>query len=158
MNGPTTNWEVVEPGRILIVEDDAAVRESLEAIFGTECQVESAGSVAGAKALLASTRFDAVVTDYALGDGTARDVIESAAASCPHLSVILLTGDAGRVDDRSLNPTGRTVFFLKPVNPNALIARVKAEIAGSRAASPRRKLAGRGNTPVPGRAGAPPSR
>jgi PAS domain S-box-containing protein len=67
--------------RVLLVEDDVvdqlafrrAVRE-----LGSPCDYEVAGSVAEARDLLGQNQYDAVVTDYALGDGTAFDVIELA--------------------------------------------------------------------------------
>ena len=67
--------------RVLLVEDDVvdqlafkrAVRE-----LGSPCDYEVAGSVAEARGLLNQNQYDAVVTDYALGDGTAFDVIELA--------------------------------------------------------------------------------
>jgi PAS domain S-box-containing protein len=67
--------------RVLLVEDDTidqlafkrAVREQ-----GSPYEFEIAGSVAEARDLLARNRYDAVITDYALGDGTAFDVIEMA--------------------------------------------------------------------------------
>jgi PAS domain S-box-containing protein len=67
--------------RVLLVEDDVvdqlafkrAVRE-----LGPPCDYEVAGSVAEARALLKQNVYDAVVTDYALGDGTAFDVVEMA--------------------------------------------------------------------------------
>jgi len=67
--------------RVLLVEDDVvdqlafkrAVRE-----LASPCDYEVAGSVAEARELLNRHRYDAVVTDYALGDGTAFDVIDLA--------------------------------------------------------------------------------
>jgi PAS domain S-box-containing protein len=67
--------------RVLLVEDDVvdqlafkrAVRE-----LGSPCDYEVAGSVAEARDLLGRNQYDAVVTDYALGDGTAFDVVELA--------------------------------------------------------------------------------
>jgi PAS domain S-box-containing protein len=67
--------------RVLLVEDDVvdqlafkrAVRE-----LGAPCDYEVAGSVAEARECLNRNVYDAVVTDYALGDGTAFDVVELA--------------------------------------------------------------------------------
>ena len=74
--------EVAKAGtrpRVLLVEDDVvdqlafkrAVREQ-----GSPYEYDVAGSVAEARELLNRNVYDAVVTDYALGDGTAFDVIE----------------------------------------------------------------------------------
>jgi PAS domain S-box-containing protein len=67
--------------RVLLVEDDVvdqlafkrAIRE-----LGSPCDYEIACSVAEAREFLGKKQYDAVVTDYALGDGTAFDVVELA--------------------------------------------------------------------------------
>jgi PAS domain S-box-containing protein len=67
--------------RVLLVEDDIidqlafkrAVREQ-----NMPYEYEIAGSVAEARDLLGRNRYDAVIIDYALGDGTAFDVVEFA--------------------------------------------------------------------------------
>jgi len=76
-----TKGKVGEPFRVLLVEDDTvdqlafkrAVKEQ-----GSPYAYDVAGSVAEARALLSGNRYDAVITDYSLGDGTAFDVIELA--------------------------------------------------------------------------------
>ena len=83
MNETWTGESMARPSkpRVLLVEDDIvdqlafkrAVRE-----LGSPCDYEVAGSVAEARDLLSRNVYDAVVTDYALGDGTAFDVVELA--------------------------------------------------------------------------------
>jgi PAS domain S-box-containing protein len=83
MNETWTGESMARPAkpRVLLVEDDVvdqlafkrAVRE-----LGSPCDYEVAGSVAEARDLLGRNVYDAVVTDYALGDGTAFDVVELA--------------------------------------------------------------------------------
>ena len=73
--------KVGERYRVLLVEDDTvdqlafkrAVKEQ-----GSPYAYDVAGSVAEARDLLSRNRYDAVITDYSLGDGTAFDVIELA--------------------------------------------------------------------------------
>ena len=73
--------KVGERYRMLLVEDDTvdqlafkrAVKEQ-----GSPYAYDVAGSVAEARDLLSRNRYDAVITDYSLGDGTAFDVIELA--------------------------------------------------------------------------------
>jgi diguanylate cyclase (GGDEF)-like protein/PAS domain S-box-containing protein len=64
-----------------MVEDDAVDQMAFRRLVRDErlpWEVEIAGSVAEAQRLLAETRYDVIVTDYALGDGTALDVFEAA--------------------------------------------------------------------------------
>jgi PAS domain S-box-containing protein len=82
MSGETRQGEEKTDGaryRVLLVEDDIvdqrafkrAVRE-----LGLSYDYDVAGSVTDARGLLDENQYDAVITDYALGDGTAFDVME----------------------------------------------------------------------------------
>jgi PAS domain S-box-containing protein len=77
--------------KILLVEDDkldqvAFVRVIEDQDLPYDCEL--ADSVTQAKELIDEKQFDVVVSDYALGDGTALDILESV-ESAP---VILVTG------------------------------------------------------------------
>lgn len=77
--------------KILLVEDHkldqiAFVRMIEDRNLPYDC--EPADSVLQAKGLIAEKRFDAVVSDYALGDGTALDILESVKEA----PVIIVTG------------------------------------------------------------------
>ena len=64
--------------KILFVEDDKFDQKALEKLVAEEhltYDYTIAGSVAEAKSVLASEKFDIVISDYALGDGTAFDVL-----------------------------------------------------------------------------------
>jgi len=77
--------------KILLVEDDrldqiAFVRRIEEQNLPYDCEL--ADSAEQARELIAEKQFDVVVSDYALGDGTAMDILESAGK----VPVILVTG------------------------------------------------------------------
>src|SRR5262245_38872237 len=58
-------------GSILVVEDDAAMRELLsEELSDVGFSVQAAGSAAGGLEIARSARFDLVVTDLSFGSGT----------------------------------------------------------------------------------------
>jgi PAS domain S-box-containing protein len=64
--------------KMLLIEDNDLDQEAFERLVKDEqlpYDYTIAGSVAEAKSILASKKFDIVISDYALGDGTAFDVL-----------------------------------------------------------------------------------
>ncbi|MBN1393392.1 MAG: PAS domain S-box protein [Sedimentisphaerales bacterium] len=64
--------------KMLLIEDNDLDQEAFERLVKDEqlpYEYTIAGSVAEAKSVLASQKFDIVISDYALGDGTAFDVL-----------------------------------------------------------------------------------
>ncbi|CAG4894606.1 response regulator [Paraburkholderia saeva] len=81
--------------RVLVIEDDAAMRESIRALLlGDSTEIVAVATLAGAFEQLEKGAFDCVVTDLALPDGTGYDLLERLAADPAHLSlpVIVYTG------------------------------------------------------------------
>jgi PAS domain S-box-containing protein len=77
--------------KILLIEDDKLDRIAFKRMLEEEelpydCTV--AGSVSEARDILSSERFDVVISDYSLGDGTAFDIIDLAS----NTPIILVTG------------------------------------------------------------------
>ena len=77
--------------KILLIEDDkldqkAFMRMVREKKLAYDCTV--AGSVSEAESILASERFDIIISDYSLGDGTALSVLDLV----KNTPVILVTG------------------------------------------------------------------
>jgi CheY-like chemotaxis protein len=84
--------------RLLIVEDDATLRESLQKLLADGAlEITAVGTVAEALQALRATTFDCMVTDLALPDGSGYDLLDRMAA----------------MDDRAFPPvivyTGRTL-------------------------------------------------
>ncbi len=81
--------------RVLVIEDDAAMRESIRALLQSETtEIVAVATLAGALEQLSATLFDCVVTDLALPDGTGYDLLEQLAADVAHqaMPVIVYTG------------------------------------------------------------------
>jgi signal transduction histidine kinase/CheY-like chemotaxis protein/CHASE3 domain sensor protein len=81
--------------RVLVIEDDAAMRESIRALLQSETtEIVAVATLAGALEQLSATLFDCVVTDLALPDGTGYDLLEQLAADVTHqaMPVIVYTG------------------------------------------------------------------
>ena len=79
--------------KILLIEDDkldqkAFIRMVEDGEFPYDCK--TAGSVSEAEIILSSERFDVVIADYMLGDGTAFDILNS--FSMKGTPVIFVTG------------------------------------------------------------------
>ncbi|WP_345816311.1 response regulator [Paraburkholderia sp. PREW-6R] len=81
--------------RVLVIEDDAPMRESIRALLQSEnTEIVAVATLAEALEYLAKFTFDCVVTDLALPDGTGYDLLERLAANTAHaaLPVIVYTG------------------------------------------------------------------
>jgi len=77
--------------KILLVEDNKLDQMAFKRMVdakGLDYDYMIAGSVAEAKEILNTRRFDAVISDYSLGDGTAFDIL----AMVKNAPVILVTG------------------------------------------------------------------
>ncbi|WP_144152634.1 response regulator [Paraburkholderia sp. BCC1885] len=81
--------------RVLVIEDDPPMRESIRALLQSEnTEIVAVATLASAFEELAAGNFDCVVTDLALPDGTGYDLLERMALDAAHLAlpVIVYTG------------------------------------------------------------------
>lgn len=82
--------------RVLVVDDDEDLADLLSVQLRREgFEVHTAFSVAQAKSLAARLRFDALVTDWHLADGSAEDVARNVDA---HVRVLLAGSSAPEGD------------------------------------------------------------
>lgn len=136
MKGDETTANACARYRVLLVEDDvidqlAFKREVRE--LGLPYDYAVAGSVAEARDMLEKNQFDAVITDYALGDGTAFDVVELARG----IPLVFTTGAGdeevavramkGGADDYLVKDHERTYLKKLPVTVENAIRRRQAE-------------------------------
>src|SRR5438309_708941 len=121
-------------GSVLIIDDEAAIRESLETLLGLEgYAVEVAATGHEGLELLAERQFDLVLLDLALPDRNGMDVLGSIRAHDPQLSVIMITA-YGTVENavRAIQ-SGASNFIQKPWDNEKLLADVRAAVARRRA-------------------------
>ncbi|QYD72511.1 response regulator [Paraburkholderia edwinii] len=81
--------------RVLVIEDDRAMRESIRALLqSASTEIVAVATLGEALEELGRTQFDCVVTDLALPDGTGYDLLERMAAdtALQTLPVIVYTG------------------------------------------------------------------
>lgn len=113
----------------LLVDDEPGIREGLAALLRRKGhEVHTAGDCAAAAARLAERRFDLVITDWRLPDGTAAAFV----ADCP-CPVVAVSGHPEEVEHPAVGEV-----LTKPVGPARLlevIARTAAPVAGPRAAA-----------------------
>src|SRR5437588_5877821 len=121
-------------GSVLIIDDEAAIRESLETVVGLEgYAVEVAATGREGLELLAERQFDLVLLDLALPDRNGMDVLGSIRAHDPQLSVIMITA-YGTVENavRAIQ-SGASNLIQKPWDNEKLLADVRAAVARRRA-------------------------
>lgn len=113
-------------GRILIVDDDASVRQTLTRIFhSADCDVTSAGSGSEALRLLRESSYDLVFLDLRMPEYDGLQILKEIRDGYPKLPVILLTAFGSLQSALEAIRLGATDYLLKPVDPDVLVARTR---------------------------------
>jgi DNA-binding NtrC family response regulator len=121
-------------GSILVIDDEAEIRESLETLLEFEgYAVESAASAEQALAKLGEHPFDLVLLDLALPDRNGIELLPEIRALDPEVSVIMITA-YGTVEYavRAMQ-AGASNFLQKPWDNEKLLADVRAALGRRRA-------------------------
>src|ERR1700691_6121370 len=120
--------------RILIIDDEAAIRESLETLLLLEGYVvESAAEGQSGLRFIDTRSYDLVLLDLALPGQNGLDILARIRERQPHLPVIMITayGTVGNVVD-AMNG-GAQNFIQKPWDNEKLLADIRASVARHRA-------------------------
>src|SRR5437868_5702053 len=120
-------------GSILIIDDEAAIRESLQTLLEMEgFNVVTASTGDEGTSAAAEQRFDLVLLDYALPDCTGLDVLREIRERDPQMSVIMITA-YGTVENavRAIQ-CGAANFIQKPWDNDKLLADVQSAISTRR--------------------------
>ena len=134
ISGRVNQVSVAGHGSVLIVDDEAEIRESLETLLQLEgYETETAASGEEGLAKLGDHPFDLVLLDLALPDRNGIDLLPEIRALDPQISVIMITA-YGTVEDavRAMQ-SGATNFLQKPWDNEKLLADVRTAIARRRA-------------------------
>ena len=114
------------PDRILVVEDEPAIADSLVYALASEgFQVEAVATLGAARAALARAGARLVVLDVGLPDGSGFDFCRELrrASAVP---VLFLTARGGEIDRVVGLELGADDYVVKPFSPREVAARVRA--------------------------------
>ncbi|HMK28804.1 MAG TPA: sigma-54 dependent transcriptional regulator [Terriglobales bacterium] len=130
----SSRGDAAAQGSILIIDDEAAIRESLQTLLELEnYEVESAATGEDGLGLIAEKVFDLVLLDFALPDRNGLDVLREIRERDSELAVIMITA-YGTVENAVLAMQGGANNFIqKPWDNEKLLADVRAVLARRRA-------------------------
>jgi DNA-binding NtrC family response regulator len=120
-------------GSVLIIDDEAAIRESLETLLEMEgYEVQSAATADEGMTRIGDRPYDLVLLDLALPDRNGIDVLRELHTTDPQLAVIMITA-YGTVDNAvKAMQAGATNFVQKPWDNEKLLADIRAAVARHR--------------------------
>jgi two-component system response regulator PilR (NtrC family) len=117
-------------GKVLVIDDEADIRELLElSLVRMGLGVESAGSVADAKRLLQSKRYDLCLTDMRLPDGDGLDLVRFIGIQCADLPVAVITAFGSTENAVAALKAGAFDYLTKPLSLDQLRALVKSALS-----------------------------
>src|ERR1700723_2282924 len=121
-------------GSVLIIDDEAAIRESLETLLELEGYgVESASTGEEGLARIGERSFDLVLLDLALPDRNGMDLLAGIHLQDPGLSIIMVTAYGTVENAVKAMQAGAANFVQKPWDNEKLLADVRAAVARHRA-------------------------
>jgi DNA-binding NtrC family response regulator len=126
--------EPTTPASVLIIDDETAIRESLQTLLELEdYHVTQAETAEQGLNLLATNTYDLILLDISLPDRNGLDVLEEIRERDASLPIIMITAH-GTVDNaiRAMQ-NGASNFIAKPWDNEKLLADVAAAVARRRA-------------------------
>ena len=113
--------------RILVVDDDALMRETLRDILeDAGFQIMTAGRVSEALEVLGAQAFDLMLVDLNLPDGAGTALALEARQKRANLRVILMTGEADLPKEQT---NSVDAYLVKPVEPPVLLTLLNKALA-----------------------------
>ncbi len=129
------------PATILIIDDEAEIRESLQTLLELEdYRVQAAGSGEEGLVAIASHPFDLVLLDFALPGKNGLEVLADIRERDPELAVIMITAYGTVENAVNAMQAGAANFIQKPWDNEKLLADVRSAIARHRIEEENRQL------------------
>jgi CheY-like chemotaxis protein/signal transduction histidine kinase/CHASE3 domain sensor protein len=114
--------------RVLVVEDDPALRDSVASLLGrSDVEIKTAATVAEALTLLREHSFDCIVTDLVLPDQSGYDLLETMARDEPYSipPVIVYTGRSlDAAEEQRLRKYSKSIIIKGARSPERLLDEV----------------------------------
>jgi two-component system response regulator AtoC len=108
-------------GRVLVVEDEAYVRDSLvEILSSRRFEASPAGSVDEALEHLGRAPVDVVLSDLRMPGADGLDLVRRMQVTAPDVPVVILTGHGNVTSAVECLRAGASDYILKPAEPEAL--------------------------------------
>jgi DNA-binding response OmpR family regulator len=119
--------------KILIVDDDAALRQSLAEQLGRDGEFVSTECGCAAEALdtIGRERFDAILLDVGLPDMDGRDLCRKLRDEAVSVPIVMLTAADSDGDTVQGLEAGANDYVTKPFRLNVLLARLRAHLRQS---------------------------
>ena len=125
--------EVSGAGRVLIIDDEAAIRESLQILLEEDgYEVVNAGDGEEGLSLLDTQAFDLILLDFQLPGRNGLEVLTEIRERDPEMAVIMLTAYATIENAKAAIQGGAVNFIAKPWTNEKLQADVRAAIGRKR--------------------------
>ncbi len=121
--------------RILIVDDEASLRDSLTRTLERDGhETVAAGDLRSGRRELGSGAFDLLISDIRLGDGSGLDLIGEARRANPGLRIVALTAYGSVEVAVEAMRRGADDFLEKPFRPDVLRSRLQRALEAARLA------------------------
>jgi len=125
--------ESASAGSVLIIDDEAAIRESLETLLEMEgYSVQSAATADEGLTRIGSRPYDLVLLDLALPDRNGIDLLAELHVHDPQLAVIMITAYGTVENAVKAMRAGATNFVQKPWDNEKLLADIRTAVARHR--------------------------
>ncbi len=128
-------------GHILIIDDEAALRQTLARILQhAGFEITTAENGEQGLSFIQTTNFDLIFMDLRMPGMAGMEVLKLIHASYPNLPVVLFTAQPDLNSAVEALRNGATDYLLKPLKPQALIERAQAIIANQQKENRKREI------------------